>query len=104
MFAGLCLILGNGLNAIAQAPAAGQDSKGPKYTLAEYNAYQACATEKVPSAQIRCLDDFVSKYSTSDLLVYVYPLYYRNYTQLKNPQKVIENADKLVTLGDKAEP
>jgi len=107
MFAGLCLILVNGLNAIAQAPAAGQDSsaaKGPKYTLAEYNAYQACATEKVPSAQIRCLDDFVSKYSTSDLLVYVYPLYYRNYTQLKNPQKVIENADKLVALGDKAEP
>jgi len=43
----------------------------------------------------------VSKYPNSDLLVYIYPLYYRAYTQLKNPQKVIEYADKLVALGDK---
>ena len=105
--AALCLILGNGRSAHAQAPAAGQDAgaaKGPQYTLAEYNAYQACAGEKVPAAQVKCLDDFVSKYPNSTLLVYVYPLYYRYYTQAKNPQKVIEYADKLVALGDKAEP
>jgi len=104
--AALCLIPGNGRNAYAQAPAAGQDAgaaKAPQYTLAEYNAYQACAGEKVPAAQIKCLDDFVSKYPNSTLLVYVYPLYYNDYMQLKNPQKVIEYADKLVALGDKAE-
>jgi tetratricopeptide (TPR) repeat protein len=104
--AALCLILGNGRNAYAQAPAAGQDAgaaKAPQYTLAEYNAYQACAGEKTPAAQIKCLDDFVSKYPNSTLLVYVYPLYYNDYMQLKNPQKVIEYADKLVALGDKAE-
>src|SRR5438132_7907849 len=103
----LCLILGNGLSAFAQAPAAGQDAaaaKGPKYTQAEYNAEQACAAEKVPAAVIKCADDFVSKYPNSDLLVYIYPLYYQAYTQLKNPQKVIEYADKLVALGEKAEP
>ncbi len=103
----ICLTIGNGLNAIAQAPAAGQDagaSKGPKYTQAEYNAEQACAAEKVPAAVSKCADDFVAKYPNSDLLVYIYPLYYRAYTQLKNPQKVIEYADKLVMLGDKAEP
>ena len=65
---------------------------------------QACAAEKVPAAIIKCADDFVAKYPNSDLLVYIYPLYYRAYTQLKNPQKVIEYADKLVALGDKAEP
>ena len=103
MVAGLCLILGNGLAVYAQAPAAGQDAAAPKYTMAEYNAYQACAAEKAPAALLKCLDDFVSKYPNSTLLNYVYPLYYTAYTQLKNPQKVIEYADKLVALGDKAD-
>jgi hypothetical protein len=107
MFATLFLIGGSGLSVFAQAPATGQDAgaaKGPKYTQAEYNAEQACAAEKVPTTVIKCADDFVSKYPNSDLLVYIYPLYYRAYTQLKNPQKVIEYADKLVALGDKVEP
>jgi hypothetical protein len=106
MIATLILMAGVGLNGYAQAPAAGQDAgaaKGPKYTQAEYNAEQACAAEKVPAAVIKCADDFVAKYPSSDLLVYIYPLYYRAYTQIKNPQKVIEYADKLVGLGDKAE-
>ena len=106
MVATLFLIAGIGLSAFAQAPATGQDAgaaKGPKYTQAEYNAEQACAAEKVPATVIKCADDFVSKYPNSDLLVYIYPLYYRAYTELKNPQKVIEYADKLVALGDKAE-
>src|SRR5882762_275257 len=106
MIATLILIAGSGLNGYAQAPAAGQDAgaaKGPKYTQAEYNAEQACAAEKVPGAVVKCADDFEAKYPNSDLLVYIYPLYYRAYTQLKNPQKVIEFADKLVALGDKAE-
>jgi hypothetical protein len=106
MIATLVLMAGSGLSAYAQAPAAGQDAgaaKGPKYTQAEYNAEQACAAEKAPPAVVKCADDFVAKYPNSDLLVYVYPLYYRAHTQLKNPQKVIEFADKLVALGDKAE-
>ena len=102
----LCLILGSGLIAHAQAPAAAQDTgaaKGPQYTMAEYNAYQACAAERAPAAQIQCLNDFVAKYPNSALLIYIYPLYYNDYTQLKNPPKVMEYADKLVALGDKAE-
>lgn len=105
--AALCLTLGNPRNVGAQAPAAAQDSgagKAQPYTLAEYNSYQACAGEKTPATQIKCLDDFVAKYPNSALLVYVYPLYASVYNQLKNPQKVIEFADKLVALGDKAEP
>ncbi len=104
MIATLFLIAGSGMSAFAQAPAAGQDAKAPKYTQAEFNAEQACAAEKVPAAVLKCADDFVSKYPNSDLLAYIYPLDYRAYTQLKNPQKVIEYADKLVALGDKAEP
>jgi tetratricopeptide (TPR) repeat protein len=107
MIATLILMAGGGLSAYAQTPAAGQDTaaaKGPKYTQAEYNAEQACAAEKVPAAVIKCADDFVAKYPNSDLLVYIYPLYFSAYTQLKNPQKVIEYSDKLVALGDKAEP
>src|SRR2546423_4214226 len=93
-----------GASAYAQAPAAGQqDANAPKYTMAEYNAYQACAAEKNPTAQIKCLDDFVAKYPNSQLLIYIYPLYYNAYSQLKNFEKVIEYADKLLALGDKVE-
>jgi hypothetical protein len=99
----LCLILGNGLSAVAQAPAAGQDTGAAKYTMAEYNAYQACAGEKVPAAQIKCLDDFVSKYPNSTLLNYIYPLYYQAYSAQKNYLKMIESADKLAALGDKVD-
>jgi len=103
MVAALFLILGNGPAANAQAPAAGQDANAPKYTMAEYNAYQACAAEKVPAALIKCLDDFVSKYPNSTLLNYVYPLYYQAYSALKNYMKMIESADKLAALGDKVD-
>ncbi|MGC1418117.1 MAG: hypothetical protein WA817_22705 [Candidatus Acidiferrum sp.] len=106
--AALCLILGNGLSALARprtaaggAQDAGQ-SKQP-YTMAEYNSYQACASEKNPATQVKCLDDFVAKYPNSALLIYVYPLYYQAYGQLKNYQKVIEYADKVAALGDKVE-
>ena len=102
----LCLILGSSTSLRAQTPAAGQDSsatKAPAYTLVEYNAEQACAAEKAPATQIKCLDDFVAKYPNSALLVYVYPLYVNAYNQQKSPQKVIEYADKLVAMGDKAE-
>jgi len=106
MVAALCLILGNGLSALAQpqAPAAGAQDAGQSkqpYTMAEYNSYQACAAEKVPATQVKCLDDFVSKYPNSALLIYVYPLYVQAYGQLKNYQKVIEYSDKVVGLGAK---
>ena len=108
--AALCLAFCGAVNVLAQAPAgqapAGQDAAAgqQKYTMAEYNAYQACANEKNPQQQVKCLDDFVAKYPNSALLVYIYPLYYNAYSQLKNWQKVIENADKLLALGDKVEP
>jgi len=106
--AALCLILGNGLSALARPQAAaggaqdGGQSKQP-YTMAEYNSYQACASEKNPTTQVKCLDDFVAKYPNSALLIYVYPLYYQAYGQLKNYQKVIEYADKVAALGEKVE-
>ena len=104
--AALCLILVSGISAVArgQASAAGgQDAGAGKqpYTMPEYNSYQACASEKVPATQLKCLDDFVSKYPNSALLIYVYPLYVQAYGGLKNYQKVIEYSDKVIGLGDK---
>jgi tetratricopeptide (TPR) repeat protein len=106
MIAALCLLLGYGLDATAQAPAPSQDAagaKGPKYTQAEWNAQQACAAEKVPATLAKCLDDFVSKYPNSELLAYIYPLYYQAYSAQKNYAKMIESADKLAGLGDKVD-
>lgn len=73
------------------------------YTTVEYNAYQAVATEKDPAKVVVLVDDFVSRYPNSSLLIYVYPLCYEGYSQLKNYPKVIGCADKLVRLGDKAD-
>ncbi len=88
----------------AAAPAGAQDpcavaaaNKQP-YTMAEYNAYTAAAAEKNPASQIKLLDDFVSKYPNSALLIYVYPLYYQNYGAQKNYQRMIEYADKTAAL------
>jgi tetratricopeptide (TPR) repeat protein len=101
MSASLCWMLG--LTASAQAPAAGQDAGKQPYTMPEYNAEQACGNDKNPSTQVKCLDDFVAKYPNSNLLIYVYPMYYQAYFQQKNYAKVIEYADKMVALGDKAD-
>ena len=104
IIAALCLATSGASNALGHAPA-GQDAAAGKqqYTMAEYNAYQAAAAERNPAPQIKLLDDFVSKYPNSALLIYIYPLYYNAYSQLKNWPKVIENADKLLALGEKAE-
>ncbi len=85
----------------AQDAAAGA-AGGQKYTMAEYNAYQAAAAEKNPAAQLKLLDDFVSKYPNSALLNYIYPLYYRNYGGQKNFPKTMEYIDKYLALGDAA--
>jgi hypothetical protein len=106
--AALCLIFGNGLSASAlpQAPAAGGQDAGQgkqPYTMAEYNAYQAAKAETNPANQVKLLDDFVSKYPNSALLIYIYPLYMQAYGQLKDYQKVITNSDKLAGLGEKVD-
>ena len=105
LVAAICLVLSGANITRAQAPA-GQDAAAGKqqYTMAEYNAYQAAAAEKNPTQQIKLLDDFVSKYPNSALMIYIYPLYYQAYSQLKNWPKVIEYADKLIALNDKVEP
>lgn len=102
LVAAICLVLSGAGNVLAQAPA-GQDAGKQQYTMAEYNAYQAAAAEKNPTQQIKLLDDFVSKYPNSALLIYIYPLYYQAYSQLKNWPKVMEYGDKLIALGEKAE-
>jgi len=102
LFAALGLI---GLNA---APLAAQDAGAggsqQKYTMPEYNAWQAASAEKNPAAQLKLLDDFVAKYPNSALLNYIYPLYFQNYAVQKNYPKVIENANKQLALGSKLTP
>jgi len=71
--------------------------------MAEYNSYQACAGDKNAATQVKCFEDFVSKYPSSALLVYVYPQYVQAHWGLKDYKKVIEFADKTVGLGDKVD-
>lgn len=100
---GLLLLLMCGPSA-AQTQTLPQGKSLPQtYTTAEYNAYQAAAAERDPARLVILVDDFVSRYPESSLLVYVYPLCSAGYGQLKNYPKVFECADKLVQLGDKAD-
>jgi tetratricopeptide (TPR) repeat protein len=78
-----------------------QQAGATPYTIQEYNAFQACRAEKDPTAQIKCLDDFVGKFPNSTLMQYVYQLYYAAYFQKKDYKNTILYADKLAALGDK---
>jgi len=80
-----------------------QQAQQPSYTMPEYNGFRNCQDEKDPQMAVRCLDGFVAQFPNSTLLQYVYQLYYQKYYDLKNYAKTLENADKLVALGDKAD-
>jgi eukaryotic-like serine/threonine-protein kinase len=72
-------------------------------TTAERNGFKAVQAEKDEAHQIQRLDEFVGRFPNSEMLVDAYTLYYRDYRELKNFPKVIEYADKLVALGEKAD-
>ena len=72
----------------------------PKATRAEYDAYQAAASEKNPQQKVALLDAFVAKYPNSEYLSYVYNEYWQAYVALKQWTKVIEYLDKLLALPE----
>jgi tetratricopeptide (TPR) repeat protein len=80
-----------------------QQSQQPSYTIPEYNAFQACQTEKDSPGRLSCLDSFSTQFPNSTLMQYVYQLYYQTYFQTKNYPKTIYYADKLVALGGKVD-
>jgi len=83
--------------------AAGRKASYAVGTGAEHNEFKTVQAEKDEAHQIQRLDDFVSRFPNSALLVDAYALYYRDYRELQNFPKVIEYSDKLVALGDKAD-
>jgi len=81
-------------------PAAAQDSNAPKYTMPEYNAYNAAAAEKDAKQKVKLLDEFVAKYPNSTLLSYVYQAYWDAYLALRNYGKVAEYTEKYLAMGE----
>jgi len=100
LVASLALLLGTAGARAAAAIAAEPQAQQPKYTRAEYDAYQAAAAEKNPQQKIKLLDDFVAKYPTSALLAFVYTEYWQTYAALRQWTKVIEYLDKLLALPE----
>jgi len=103
-FAALALAVVVSTSLLAKTSAAQAAEQKPSYTIPEYNAFQAAQNEKDPAAKIKLLDDFVAKFPSSTLSQYIYQLYIQTYFQMKNYPKTIESADKLVAMGDKADP
>jgi tetratricopeptide (TPR) repeat protein len=79
----------------------GAEAQQTPYTRAEYDAFQAAASEQNPQQKIRLLDDFVGKFPESTLMPHVLAQYYRTHSQLQNHGKVIEYADKALGLSEK---
>lgn len=65
-----------------------------KYTVEEYNDYQAAFVEKDLTKRLKLLDKFVTDHPKSELLPLVYQLYFQTYQQQNNAAKVVEYADK----------
>ena len=82
--------------------AAQTKSASQTYTAAEYSAYQAMEAEQDPNKRARIIEDFISQFPKSALLIYVYPACYESYFVLKNYPKVLACADELVQLGEDA--
>ncbi|MGC2422267.1 MAG: hypothetical protein WA405_11545 [Candidatus Acidiferrales bacterium] len=80
-----------------------QQSQQPTYTIPEYNAFQACQTEKDLPGKLSCLDSFSTQFPNSTLMPYVYQLYYQAYFQQKNYSKTIYYVDKLAAMGSKVD-
>src|ERR1700752_3539911 len=48
------------------------------------------------------LDNYVAQYKPS-MLVYIYPLYFQSYNEVRNFPKAMDSVDKLLSLGDLAD-
>ena len=95
----LGILGGSAAVAFAAAPQTAAATR-PKATRAEYDAYQAAVAEKSPQQKIKLLDDFVSKYPTSEYLAFVYSEYWQAYAGLRQYTKTIEYLDKLLALPE----
>src|SRR5260370_32701434 len=100
----LALIQGGLATQPAAAQAAAQQDQGKtSYTIPEYNAFQAARAETNAQSRLKLLDDFVTKFPNSTLMPYVNQLYLSTYGELKDYAKVIETADKVISMGDKVD-
>jgi len=70
----------------------------PKYSMAEYKAYQSAAAETNAQQKVKLLDAFVAQYPNSDLLPYVYDEYLKADSQLQQWPKVLEYFDKKLAM------
>lgn len=90
--------LSYGQSELQKPPQAPGTSKDQPYTIVD--PHPKFLQEKDPEKRIKMMDDFLSKQPPAALLPYVYPSYYQAYWELKNYLKVMEYADKFMSLGD----
>ena len=88
--------------ALAALSAGAQEAK-PQYTVAEYNAYQACVNDANAASKLKCFEGFETTYPQSTLLPFVYPLAVQAAGAARDNNRTISYADKVLGLGEKAE-
>lgn len=91
-----------GTTLVIASAAWAQEGK-PQYTVAEYNAYQACVNDANPASKLTCFATFENTYHGSTLLPFVYSGGLQGAAASNNAAKVLEYADKVAGLGDKVD-
>lgn len=89
----LLLIVALGVPAFSQAPPA----PAPK-TQAEYNAYKALYDEQNPQKKAELGEKFLTDFKDSDFITNTYTMIVGAYSRAQNWAKVMEAADRAVTL------
>jgi hypothetical protein len=70
------------------------------YTMVD-GPYEQLVKESDAEKRLVMLDNYVAQYKPKpSMLVYIYPLYFQSYNEVRNFPKAMDSVDKLLSLGD----
>jgi tetratricopeptide (TPR) repeat protein len=97
----LTAVLGSVFVLAAQGQTQEQKPGNPPrtYTIAEYNEYAEAVRSEDATERIKQLDSFVARHPDSPFLNYIYQAYYMAYEKTGNLPKVMEFAEKRLSIG-----
>src|ERR1700758_722267 len=73
------------------------------YTMVD-GPYDQLVKESDTEKRLVMLDNYVAQYKPKpSMLVYIYPLYFQSYNEVRNFPKAMDSVDKLLSLGDLAD-
>jgi tetratricopeptide (TPR) repeat protein len=94
----ICLVVMLALSALPLFAQAAQEKAPQIRTQPEFNAYNACFTEKDPVKKADLCQKFVDGFKDSDFLISGYKLIIQSYYQSQNWKLLMDTTDRVVAL------